>query len=120
MEWKDYLIITLIIIHNENIRGGNEAMNHTIISNDCSSSELTCVDEKLVGDSRVINVMDSSCENGGQNFQIGEDGLQSKTKTFNSMSHWPILLIQFHIKVSCFILLREGLFADVHIVSMHN
>lgn len=79
-------------------------MNHTIISNDCPSGELTCVDEKLVGDSRMINVMDSSCKNGGQDFQICEDGLQSKMSTFHSMSHLPILLIQVHIQVSHFIL----------------
>lgn len=96
---EDYLIITLIVIHNENIRGKNEAMNHTIISSDCSSSELTCVDEKLVGDSRVINIMDSSCKNGGQNFQICEDSLQSEMSTFNSVSHWPVsCLFSFILK----------------------
>lgn len=55
-------------------------MNHTIISNDYSRGELTCVDEKLIGDSGMINVMDGSSKNGGQDFQICEDGLQSKNE----------------------------------------
>lgn len=80
------LLLLLLSIMKTSGGKKNEAVNHTIILNDYSR-ELTCVDEKLIGDSRMINVMDSSCKNGGQNFQICEDGLQSKMSSLNSMFH---------------------------------
>ena len=36
---------------------------------------LTCVDEELVGDTRVVHVMDGCRKDGRQDLQIGEDGL---------------------------------------------
>lgn len=81
------LLLLLLSIMKTSGGKKNEAVNHTIILNDYSRGELTCVDEKLIGDSRMINVMDSSCKNGGQNFQICEDGLQSKMSSLNSMFH---------------------------------
>lgn len=40
-----------------------------------SEQKLTCVDEELVGDPGVIHVVDCSCENGSEDFQIREDSL---------------------------------------------
>lgn len=87
---------------------------------DYPSDELTCVDEKLVGDSRMIHVMDSSCKNGGQDFQICEDGLQSKMNTFHSMSHLPILRFCFMLKYPTSSLLGEGWCVDFYNVSYTN
>lgn len=91
-----------------------------MILNDCPSGELTCVDEKLVGDSRMIHVMDSSCKNGGQDFQICEDGLRSKMNTFYSMSHLPILRFCSMLKYPTSFLLGEGQCVDFYNVSYTN
>lgn len=74
-------------------------MNHSIISNDVFSGGLTCVDEKLIRDSRMINVMNGSCKNGGQDLQICEDSLQKKkggafTPCLFSFNFIFILLVQ--------------------------
>lgn len=75
MGWKDYLIIALVITRNENIRmKKNCSESQKGLEWPCSGG-LTCVDEKLVGDSRMINIMNGSCKNGSQDFQVCEDCL---------------------------------------------
>ena len=39
---------------------------------------LTCVDEELVGDSRVIDVMNSASKDGRQYLKVSEDILKVK------------------------------------------
>lgn len=39
------------------------------------SGKLTCVDEKLIGDSGMVHIMDGSCKNGSQDLQVCEDSL---------------------------------------------
>lgn len=65
-------------------------MNHSIISNDVFSGGLTCVDEKLIRDSRMINVMNGSCKNGGQDLQICEDSLQKKKGGLSLHVYFPL------------------------------
>ena len=36
---------------------------------------LTCIDEKLIGEARMVHVMNSGCEDGSHDFQIGKDRL---------------------------------------------
>jgi len=40
-------------------------------------SKLTCIDKKLIGESGVIDVVNSCGEDGRHNFQIGKHRLQS-------------------------------------------
>lgn len=36
---------------------------------------LTCIDEKLIGEARMVHVMNGGCEDGSHDFQIGKDRL---------------------------------------------
>lgn len=38
-------------------------------------TELTCVDQELIGDPGVIHIVDGGCKNGSEDFQIREDSL---------------------------------------------
>lgn len=41
-------------------------------------TKLTCINKKLIGDTRVIHIMNCSCKNCSKDFQISEDGLGRK------------------------------------------
>lgn len=40
--------------------------------------KLTCINKKLIGDTRVIHIMNCSCKNCSKDFQISEDSLGRK------------------------------------------
>lgn len=40
--------------------------------------KLTCINKELIGDSRVIHIMNCSCKNCSKDFQISEDSLGRK------------------------------------------
>jgi len=43
-----------------------------------SETKLTCINKKLIGDTRVIHIVNCSCKNCSEDFQISEDGLGRK------------------------------------------
>lgn len=63
-------------------------LNHTV-------SQLTGVDEELIGNSRVIHVMDGTGKQGGEDLQISEHGLDEKTRRHGKVTYcsgWIITL----------------------------
>lgn len=49
-------------------------------------NSLTGVDEKLIGNSRVIHIMDGTSEQGSKDFKIGKHGLEMKHRKTNTVS----------------------------------
>lgn len=51
-----------------------------------SSSQLTGVDEELIGDSRVIHVMDGAGKQSGEDLQVGKNSLDRRSRR-SGMNH---------------------------------
>lgn len=50
-------------------------------------AKLTCVNQKLVGDTGVIHVVNCGCKNCSEDFQVGEDGLGRKWGPVREVRH---------------------------------
>lgn len=50
-------------------------------------TKLTCVNQKLVGDTGVIHVVNRGCKNSGEDFQVGEDSLWRKWGSVREAHH---------------------------------
>lgn len=52
-----------------------------------SETKLTCVNKKLIGDPGVIHIMNCSCKDCSEDFQISEDSLGKRKGIYQRSPH---------------------------------